>query len=135
MKEYATRSKTGNLSRARNCYGLDDASQQKREIGIVAAALESATNEKNWNLVERLGLLLMKYRESQLKAKKDAETLVDMDRFRYSILNPLLDAITNRIKEALPDSYENIIDLIEQDLKGIHPRLQPQRLLEGPQHE
>jgi len=47
---------------------LDDASQQKREIGIIAAALESATNEKNWNLVERLGLLLMKYRESQLKA-------------------------------------------------------------------
>ena len=49
---------------------LDDAAEQRREIGIVAAALESATNEKNWPLVERLAAVLLKLRESQQKARR-----------------------------------------------------------------
>lgn len=101
---------------------LGDPSEQKREIGICAAALECATNEKNWPLVEKLGLLLMKYRESQLKARKEADELVDMSKFRAYVLGPFLDAVVGRIKEALPDSYEDIIDGIEADLR------RPQRL-------
>ena len=109
---------------------LDDASEQRREIGIVAAALESATNQQCWALVERLTMVLLKLRESQQKARKDAEELVDIGKFRHAVLNPLLDAIVDRIKEALPDDYENVIDMIESDLKTIHPRLQPRSLME-----
>lgn len=102
---------------------LDDATEQRREIGIVAAALESATNEKNWPLVEKLGSLLMKYRESQQRARKENEELVDVAKFRYAVLVPLLDAIAARLKEALPDDFERVIDLIESDVRGIQPRL------------
>ncbi len=107
---------------------LDDGAQQAREIGLAAAALESAINEKSWGLAEKLATLLMRLRESQHKTRKDSEQLVDIDKFRHSILSPLLDAIANRLKEFLPDDFERIVDLIESDVRAVHPRL----LLEGP---
>ena len=106
---------------------LDDAAEQRRKIGIVAAALESATNEKNWPLVERLAAVLLKLRESQQKAGVRQE-LVDVLEFRTHVLTPLLNCITARLQQALPDDFERMVDLIESDLRGIHPRL----LLEGP---
>ena len=42
-----------------------------------------------------------------------------MSKFRHAILMTLLDAITGRIQAALPDRYEETIDLIEEDLRGI----------------
>ncbi len=102
---------------------LDDAAEQKRECGILAAALESATNQRDWNLVERLTLALNRIRESQQKAKERSGELVDVAQFRHAVLVPLLDAITARLQAALPDDFERTIDLIESDLRGIHPRL------------
>lgn len=110
---------------------LDDAAEQKRECGILAAALESAANQQDWNLVERLTLALNRIRESQQKAKERSGELVDVTQFRHTILAPLLDAIAGRIQEALPEKYEETIDLILNDIHGVNPRL----LLEGPKHD
>jgi len=110
---------------------LDDASEQRREIGIVAAALESATNEKNWPLVERLAAVLLKLRESQQKARERAQELVDVLQFRTTVLTPLLNSIVARLQENLPDNFERVVDLIESDIRRVNPRL----LLEGPKHD
>jgi hypothetical protein len=123
-----------NSQRAALLARLDDCAEQQRECGILALGIEQAVNKQDWLLVERLTLALNRIRESQQKAKERAGELVDVTHFRHAILAPLLDAITNRIQEALPDSYETIIDRIESDLYGIHPRLQPTKLLEGPKH-
>jgi hypothetical protein len=101
---------------------LDDAAEQRREIGICCAALEQATNEKNWPLVERLTQVLLKLRESQQKARERAQELVDVVQFRNAVLTPLLNCIAARLQAALPN-YEETMDLIEADLRGIHPRL------------
>ena len=109
---------------------LDDASEQRREIGICCAGLEEATNARDWPMVERLTKVLLALRESQLKAKKETETLVDRHKFYHTVLEPLLDTIMNRLQEALPDGWEDVVDLIAEDIRRVDP--QPQRLLEGP---
>jgi hypothetical protein len=108
---------------------LDDASEQRREIGIVAAGLEEAVNQKNWGMVERMTVCLLKLRESQDRAKRGAEEVVDLAKFNL-ILNGVLDCVCNRIKQFLPDDYPDVIDLIEADLKQVHYRLHPTRQIE-----
>jgi hypothetical protein len=106
---------------------LDDASEQRREIGLIAAGLEDAVNQKNWGMAERMTLCLVKLRESQDRARKQNEEVVDLQKFN-EILNRVLDCVANRIKEAIPDSHLEVIDLIESDLRQIHFRLHPKQI-------
>ncbi len=106
-------------SRAEQLSKLDSAAQQKHEIGIVAAALESATNDKNWLLIEKLAALLIKARESQLKAKKEVGQLVDLEKFKQDILGPICDSIADRVQEFCPEKFEDIMDAIEIDIHRI----------------
>jgi len=112
--------------RAERLSTLDDPTEQQREVGIVAAALEELVNQKNWPLVERLTVVLLKLREAQQRARERAGELVDLNEFKR-VLNQTLDIIANRIREACPNGYEQVIDLIVDDILA-NMKLGPQPL-------
>lgn len=109
----------GFRQRAEQLAKLDSLTLYKMEAGVVSAILEDAVNSKNWLLVEKLTALLVKCRESELKAKKETGRLVDVEELKQKIIGPLSDCIANRVQEFCPTHFEDIIDAIEIDIKTI----------------